>query len=92
MTDRRTDEQTDGQTDGQTENTICRAAWSQLKIQQWAFADISTWLEFMEKYNGVTFFRHPRQILSNEINLISDASKLGFGAAFGSHWIQERWP
>ena len=23
---------TDGQTDGQTENTICRAAWSQLKI------------------------------------------------------------
>ena len=63
-----------------------------IKIQQWVFADISTWLEFMEKYNGVTFFRHPRQIPSNEINLISDASKLGFGAAFGSHWIQERWP
>ena len=28
-----TDRRTDGQTDGQTENTICRAAWSQLKIQ-----------------------------------------------------------
>ena len=27
-----TDGQTDRQTDGQTENTICRAAWSQLKI------------------------------------------------------------
>ena len=26
-----TDGQTDGQTDRQTENTICRAAWSQLK-------------------------------------------------------------
>ena len=26
--------QTDGRTDGQTENTICRAAWSQLKMQQ----------------------------------------------------------
>ena len=26
-----TDRPTDGQTDGQTENTICRAAWSQLK-------------------------------------------------------------
>ena len=26
-----TDRRTDGQTDGQTENTICRAAWSQLK-------------------------------------------------------------
>ena len=27
-----TDGRTDGQTDRQTENTICRAAWSQLKI------------------------------------------------------------
>ena len=27
-----TDRRTDGQTDGQTENTICRAAWSQLKM------------------------------------------------------------
>ena len=26
-----TDRRTDGRTDGQTENTICRAAWSQLK-------------------------------------------------------------
>ena len=33
VTDRRTDGQTDGRTDGQTENTICRAAWSQLKIK-----------------------------------------------------------
>ena len=31
VTDRQTDGQTDRRTDGQTENTICRAAWSQLK-------------------------------------------------------------
>ena len=31
VTDGRTDGQTDRRTDGQTENTICRAAWSQLK-------------------------------------------------------------
>ena len=31
VTDRQTDRQTDGQTDGRTENTIHRAAWSQLK-------------------------------------------------------------
>ena len=31
VTDRRTDRQTDRRTDRQTENTICRAAWSQLK-------------------------------------------------------------
>ena len=33
VTDRQTDRQTDGQTDRQTENTIHRAAWSQLKTQ-----------------------------------------------------------
>ena len=32
VTDGRTDRRTDGRTDRQTENTICRAAWSQLKI------------------------------------------------------------
>ena len=32
-----TDRRTDGQTDRQTENTICRAAWSQLKITQVIF-------------------------------------------------------
>ena len=32
QTDGQTDGRTDGRTDGQTENTICRAAWSQLKI------------------------------------------------------------
>ena len=32
QTDRRTDGRTDGRTDRQTENTICRAAWSQLKM------------------------------------------------------------
>ena len=31
QTDGQTDRQTDGQTDRRTENTICRAAWSQLK-------------------------------------------------------------
>ena len=33
VTDRRTDGQTDRRTDRQTENTICRAAWSQLKMK-----------------------------------------------------------
>ena len=33
VTDGRTDRQTDGRTDRQTENTICRAAWWQLKME-----------------------------------------------------------
>ena len=36
-----TDRRTDGQTDGRTENTICRAAWSQLKIKkQWEILSV----------------------------------------------------
>ena len=39
-----TDRQTDGRTDGQTENTICRAAWSQLKIPRSPFKYLDIWL------------------------------------------------
>ena len=38
VTDRQTDRRTDRQTDGQTENTIHRAAWSQLKKIQYTTA------------------------------------------------------
>ena len=41
VTDRRTDGQTDGQTDRQTENTICRAAWSQLKSCGYSYDGLS---------------------------------------------------
>ena len=39
-----TDGRTDGQTDRRTENTICRAAWSQLKIIGHHFYDTSSFL------------------------------------------------
>ena len=39
---------TDRQTDGQTENTICRAAWSQLKIKSVTMWDLSYILEIVK--------------------------------------------
>ena len=44
QTDRRTDGQTDGQTDRRTENTIHRAAWSQLKTIGHLFYAISSFV------------------------------------------------
>ena len=44
QTDRRTDGRTDGQTDGRTENTICRAAWSQLKTIGYLFYSTSSFV------------------------------------------------
>ena len=40
-----TDGQTDGQTDRQTENTICRAAWSQLKTIGHLFYNTSSFVQ-----------------------------------------------
>ena len=40
-----TDRRTDGRTDGQTENTICRAAWSQLKTIGHLFYAISSFVQ-----------------------------------------------
>ena len=54
---------TDGQTDGRTENTICRAAWSQLKIHYFLF-NTST---FIQRKCCFTFPSH---------NASSDYSKL----------------
>ena len=55
-------------------------------------ADLQTWLIFLLHYNGVSFFRLPELIKSTHINMFSDASKLGFGATYGTQWIQGQWP
>ena len=63
-----------------------------IKLSKWVKDDLTTWLHFLNRYNGITFFRYSRDIPAHEINMVSDASKLGFGAAYGRHWVQCRWP
>ena len=51
---------TDGRTDGETENTICRAAWSQLKIiSAW-----TKWSPFRTRSFQMHFHGHRRQPLT----------------------------
>ena len=54
--------------------------------------DLSTWLTFLRTYNGITFFRSLRLTSSDAINMASDASFIGFGARYGSKWVQARYP
>jgi hypothetical protein len=54
--------------------------------------DLSTWLQFLTCYNGVTYFRALNIADSEAIHMVSDASKLGFGACFGSKWLQAAYP
>lgn len=63
-----------------------------IRLTKSAKEDMKVWLEFLDQYNGITFFRHNKVVCSNEINMLSDASKLGFGASFGNKWIQAEWP
>ena len=74
-TDGQTDRQTDGQTDRRTENTICRAAWSQLKINTANLRDliaatglvISNWIQIVNFFARVTvtFVGWPRKTIGH---------------------------
>ena len=54
--------------------------------------DLNMWYHFLKFYNGVTIIRKPDLSDSSYLHMYSDASKMGFGATYGSHWIQGKWP
>ncbi len=54
--------------------------------------DLEIWHLFLKHFNGVTLFRSPLTAHPGTLNLVTDASKIGYGGVFGSHWIQGRWP
>jgi len=54
-------------------------------------ADLTTWTHFLCTYNGKTFFRS-LSLSSPDLNMVADACTLGYGACFGSCWIQESFP
>ena len=47
---------------------------------------------FLKNFNGKTIIRELPVNDSLTLHMYSDASKLGFGATFGSEWIQSTWP
>ena len=72
---KRCDRQTDGRTDGQTENTICRAAWSQLKIIRLVF------------YTTSSFVYHFRSISEFKLELQSENAQSGSNSMiFSAMW------
>jgi hypothetical protein len=54
--------------------------------------DLKVWLNFLSKYNGVTYFRALKILPSGHFNMGADASKAGYGAVFGRCWLQEKFP
>ena len=54
--------------------------------------DLELWKTLLSQYNGITYFRYQQLINSDTIRLSSDACKSGFGACYGSKWIQGTYP
>ncbi len=62
-----------------------------IKLTAGAIQDLRLWLSFLANYNGVTIITQSPITESNAITLYTDASKLGYGATYGSYWLQGRW-
>ena len=56
-----------------------------------ARADIQWWNSFLHSWNGIEFIQQDI-ITSHSLKLFTDASFLGFGAVYRSHWFSIPWP
>jgi len=54
--------------------------------------DLRIWIHFLNHYNGITYFRAFNIVTGQHFNMGADAAKTGYGATFGTHWVQERFP
>ena len=50
------------------------------------------WIEFLPTWNQKSIIPDSFVIYSDDLRLHTDASGIGFGAVYGKHWIQEKWP
>ncbi|XP_033736378.1 uncharacterized protein LOC117324568 [Pecten maximus] len=52
-----------------------------------ARADIAAWLVFIENFNGRALFLPVEFVTSQSLEMYTDASDLGMGGFFGTHWF-----
>ena len=54
--------------------------------------DLALWEEFLQDYNGASFFIEEEWVSADKLHLFTDAAKaLGYGLIFGSKWIYGEW-
>ena len=55
--------------------------------------DVLVWLQFLDSFNGKSFFLTDVWETSNTLELYTDsAGSRGYGAVFGTHWLYGKWP
>ena len=64
-----------------------------VRVSKEVKADLFTWQQFFQEYNGKSFFLNEKWENSVSLQLFTDAAGVhGFGAIFGSHWCYGEWP
>ena len=64
---------------------------STIVVTDEAQLDILWWRDFIDDWNGREMIL-ARSCTSAELSFYTDASTLGMGAVFGSHWFMHPWP
>ena len=62
-----------------------------VKISEEIREDLRWWILALTQNKGVSFIMDPFQS-SDTLNLYTDASGIGLGGVFGTHWFSEKWP
>lgn len=63
-----------------------------IKLTKAVKADLQTWLTFLDKYNGKSFFLPDIWESSHSLKLYTDAAgSKGYGGIFGTHWFYGQW-
>ena len=63
-----------------------------VRITEECKKDLATWLNFLQTYNGKTFFLEEKILWSPHINLYTDAAgSLGFAGIYGTSWFYGQW-
>ena len=67
--------------------------YHRIRLSKEAKSDMATWLTFLDKFNGKTFFMEDKWETSPSLELFTDAAgSKGYGAIFGKHWFCRAWP
>ena len=64
-----------------------------IRLTQQAQLDIAMWLQFLQSFNGRSFFLNTHFITGDYLQLYTDASgSVGYGAVYGNQWFHGTWP
>ena len=64
-----------------------------VRLTQELRKDLDIWAIFLERFNGVTYYRDAMFLSPVNKHLFTDsAQSLGMGAVFETHWFYQKWP